>query len=101
MSDHYQSQNAPFTKVPGHQTKTKQQANVIGNRNEVSSFDSQAQQMQVDSGPANQLNFLVPGQETKNLTVEEFKKLCGSSQRLYDVLKYKGRQLSHSFKTDL
>ena len=50
--------------------------------------------MQVDTRPDQPptLTFRVPGQEQKRtMTVDEFKKLCGNSSRLYDVMKYKGK----------
>ena len=53
--------------------------------------------MQVDSKPGqpNTLTFKVPGQTQKRtMTVDEFKKLCGSHSRLYDVMKYKGKYSS-------
>ena len=46
--------------------------------------------MQVD-GNNMQLKFNMPGQNKKAVTIEEFKKLCGSPPRLYDVMKYKGK----------
>ena len=46
--------------------------------------------VQVD-GKSMQLKFNMPGQNKKAVTIEEFKKLCGSSPRLYDVMKYKGK----------
>ena len=81
--------------TPGHQAKGKHQANVIRNQAEVSSFDdSQSERMQVDTQP-NQpptLTFRFAGQPKKRtMTVDEFKKLCGTSSRLYDVMKYKGK----------
>ena len=38
----------------------------------------------------------MPGQNKKAVTIEEFKKLCGSSPRLYDVMKYKGKLMLDS-----
>ena len=51
--------------------------------------------MQVD-GNNMQLKFNMPGQNKKAVTIEEFKKLCGSSPRLYDVMKYKGKLMLDS-----
>ena len=86
--------------TPGHQAKGKHQANVIRNQSEVSSFDdAQSERMQVDSHPSqpNTLSFRVPGQpKKKTMTVDEFKKLCGSASRLYDVMKFKGKYITTS-----
>ena len=51
--------------------------------------------VQVD-GNNMQLKFNMPGQNKKAVTIEEFKKLCGSSPRLYDVMKYKGKLMLDS-----
>ena len=81
--------------IPGHQAKGKHQANVIKNQAEISSFDdSQSERMQVDQQPNQppKLTFRFAGQEQKRtMTVDEFKKLCGNSSRLFDVMKYKGK----------
>ena len=38
------------------------------------------------------LTFRFSGQEQKRtMTVDEFKKLCGNSSRLFDVMKFKGK----------
>ena len=46
--------------------------------------------VQVD-GINRQLKFNMPGQNKKAVTIDEFKKLCGSTPRLYDVMKFKGK----------
>ena len=49
-------------------------------------------QVDRDASQPNTLTFKVPGQtQKKTMTVDEFKKLCGSSSRLYDVMKFKGK----------
>ena len=80
---------------PGHQTKTKHQANVIGNVSEQLPVpDDVSERMNVDSGNKT-LSFNMPGFENKKtVTIEEFKKLCGSSSRLYDVMKFRGKLCS-------
>ena len=49
--------------------------------------------MQVDKQAEQpKLTFRFSGQEQKRtMTVDEFKKLCGNSSRLFDVMKYKGK----------
>ena len=82
--------------IPGHQAKAKHQANVIQNQHDISSFqdDAQSERMQIDKQPDQppKLTFRFSGQEQKRtMTVDEFKKLCGNSGRLYDVMKFKGK----------
>ena len=71
-------------------SKKKWQANVVGNAHEQPPPGNQEDMVQVD-GNNMQLKFNMPGQNKKAVTIEEFKKLCGSSPRLYDVMKYKGK----------
>ena len=80
---------------PGHQAKSKHKTNVIGNAHEQLPVpDSVSERMQVDAGNKT-LSFNMPAFENKKtVTVEEFKKLCGSSSRLYDVMKFRGKLCS-------
>ena len=63
---------------------------MVGNAHEQPPPGKEEDMVQVD-GINRQLKFNMPGQNKKAVTIDEFKKLCGSTPRLYDVMKFKGK----------